>query len=84
MSDIIDDVVRRIIIQIEDETLEQLDDAAGESGESRAGFIRRAIEEALAERAKRREFDRIAESFRRRPPDALTGSKASRRRAWPD
>ncbi|MBI4730221.1 MAG: ribbon-helix-helix protein, CopG family [Acidobacteria bacterium] len=76
--------MKRIIIQVEDDTLAELDEAAREEAESRARFVRRAIEAALAERCRHRELQRVVRSFRRRPPGDLTASKAAVRRAWPD
>lgn len=83
-NDIVSDIMKRIIIQIEDDVLEELDEAAHEGAESRASFARRVIEAALAERRRRRELQRVVDSFRRRPPEDLTASKAAVRRAWPD
>ena len=76
--------MKRIIIQIEDDTLAQLDEAAHEEAESRASFARRAIEAALTERLRRRELQRVIDSYRKRPSEDLTTSKAAIRRAWPD
>lgn len=76
--------MKRIIIQVEDETLAELDEAAREEAESRASFARRAIEAALAERRRRRELQQVVDSFRSRPPEDLTPSKPAVRRAWPD
>jgi len=76
--------MKRIIIQIDEATLEELDRAAQDEAESRAGFARRAIETALAERRRRKELGRVVDSFRRRPPEDLTASKKAIRRAWPD
>ncbi len=82
--DIMRGIMKRIIIQVEDDTLTELDEAAREEAESRASFARRAIEGALAERRRRRELEQVVQSFRRRPPEDLTGSKQAVRRAWPD
>lgn len=76
--------MRRIIIQVEEDTLAELDEAARDESESRAGFARRAIEAALAERRRRKELRYVVDSFRRRPPEDLTASKKAIRRAWPD
>jgi hypothetical protein len=76
--------MKRIIIQVDEATLEELDRAAKDEAESRAGFARRAIEAALAERRRRKELARVVDSFRRRPPEDLTASKKAIRRAWPD
>ncbi len=76
--------MKRIIIQVDEAILEELDRAAQDEAESRAGFVRRALEAALAERRRRRELERVVDSFRRRPPEDLTASKRAIRRAWPD
>ena len=83
-NDIIISIMKRIIIQIEDDTLAELDLAAHEGAESRARFARRAIETALAERRRQRELQRVVDSFRKRPPEDLIVSKPAIRRAWPD
>jgi metal-responsive CopG/Arc/MetJ family transcriptional regulator len=76
--------MKRIIIQVEEETLAELDEAARDEAVSRAGFARRAIESALAERRRRKELERVIDSFRKRPAEDLTPSKKAIRRAWPD
>jgi hypothetical protein len=76
--------MKRIIIQVDEATLKELDEAAQDEAESRAGFARRAIETALGERRRRKELGRVVDSFRRRPPEDLTASKKAIRRAWPD
>ena len=76
--------MKRIIIQVDEATLEELDQAARDEAESRAGFARRAIEAALAERRRNKELGLVVDSFRRRPPEDLTASKKAIRRAWPD
>lgn len=76
--------MKRIIIQVEEETLAELDQAARDEADSRAGFARRAIEAALAQRRRREELGHVVESFRRRPPEDLTASKKAVRRAWPN
>lgn len=75
--------MKRIILQLPEEVLEDLDEAADESDLSRAAFVRRAIELALAERRRNREFRAIIRSFEARPPEDLTPSKAAVRRGWP-
>jgi hypothetical protein len=82
-SDIVNGIMKRIIIQMDEHSLSQLDDAAREESESRAAFARRAIQAALAERRRRQELEQVVKSFRRRPPEDLTASKAAIRRAWP-
>jgi metal-responsive CopG/Arc/MetJ family transcriptional regulator len=76
--------MKRIIIQVEEDTLAELDDAAHAAAESRASFARRAIESALAERRRSRELGQVIESFRKRPAEDIVASKAAVRRAWPD
>ncbi len=76
--------MKRIILQFDEETLVELDEAAREQAESRAAFARQAIEAALAERRRRKELRRVVNSFQRRPPEDLTASKAAIRRTWPE
>lgn len=76
-------IMKRIIIQLEEETLADLDEAAREVSESRAAYARRAIEVALGERLRSKELRLAADSFRKKPPEDLTASEAAIRRAWP-
>lgn len=72
------------MIQLDAVTLAELDEAAGEASISRSALARRAIEEALAQWRRRRELDRVVDSFRRRPQEEnLIAPRAVRRRAWP-
>jgi metal-responsive CopG/Arc/MetJ family transcriptional regulator len=75
--------MKRIIIQVDEAILAELDRAAQDDEDSRAGFARRAIEAALAERRRQQELNRVVESFAQRPPEELTASKKAIRRAWP-
>lgn len=75
--------MKRIIIQIPDGTLKELDEAAKESG-SRSSFVRQAIEAFLAERRRSRELQEVARSFQRQPQEDLTTPKSKVRRAWPE
>lgn len=78
------DAMKRIIIQVETDTLAELDEASAEGSESRASFARRAIDTALAERRRRRELLQVVTSFQERPPEDLTVAKPAVQRAWPD
>ena len=72
------------MIQLDHETLAELDEAAGEASMSRSALARRAIEAALAERRRQRELQQVIESFVRRPQEReLLMPKAAARRAWP-
>jgi metal-responsive CopG/Arc/MetJ family transcriptional regulator len=77
--------MNRIIIQIEDAALEELDSAAEEERVSRAAFVREAIVMALAERRRRRELQEIVDSYTRDPQEKdLLIPKDALRRAWPE
>jgi metal-responsive CopG/Arc/MetJ family transcriptional regulator len=77
--------VNRIIIQIEDAALAELDDAASEERLSRAAFIREAVAMALAERRRRREIQEVIDSYTEHPQEKdLILPKEALRRAWPE
>lgn len=78
------DIMKRIILQLDERTLADLDRAAGEESVSRAAFARAAIELALAERQRSREIADIIDSFRRVPQEDLAIPMDAVRRAWPD
>jgi hypothetical protein len=48
-SDIFDGIMQRIIVQMEPDTISELDQAACESRMSRAAFVRASVEAVLAE-----------------------------------
>lgn len=77
--------MKRIIIQLDEESLSELDEAAEQDGESRAALVRAALDGYLAQRKRRRDLRRTIESFRRRPQDDdLVAPKRAARAAWPD
>jgi len=77
--------MNRIIIQIEDAALAELDDAVREEGRSRAAFIREAVVMALAERRRRREIQQVIDSYKAKPAeDDLFLPREAIRRACPE
>lgn len=76
--------MERIIVQVEDDLLAELDAVGAEEAVSRAALVRRAIALLLAERRRRRELDAVVASYRDEPPEDLVASADARRRAWPD
>lgn len=73
------------MIQLDEATLAELDEVAREASLSRSALARQAIEGALAERRRRRELQRVVDSFRRMPQEKdVIAPKAASRRAWPD
>ncbi len=75
--------MKRIMVQVPDDLLAELNRAAKETDVSRAAFARRAIELALAERRRGRDYRAIIRSFETTPDEDLTVSKARIRQAWP-
>ena len=75
----------RIIIQVEEDLLDELDAAAREDQTSRSAFVRDSIVLTLAERRRLRELQQVVDSYRQQPqePDLVVPA-ASRRRTWPD
>jgi metal-responsive CopG/Arc/MetJ family transcriptional regulator len=77
--------MKRIIIQLDEDALVELDEAAEHDGESRSAVVRAALEDYLSERRRRRDLRRAIESFRRRPQDDdLIAPKRTARASWPD
>lgn len=77
--------MKRIIVQLEEDTLIELDTVAEQDGESRSALVRAALERFLAERRRERDLRRTFESFRRkRQEDDLIAPKRSVRASWPD
>ena len=73
------------MVQLDDATLRELDEAAREASVSRSAVARRAIETALAERRRKMELEQVRASFTRVPQEEeLIAPKAARRRAWPE
>lgn len=84
-SDILYDAMSRIIIQMEEDLLDELDAAAREDQISRSAFVRDSIVLTLAERRRRRELQQVVDSYRQQPQEQdLVVPAASRRRIWPE
>lgn len=76
--------MKRVMVQLDEDVLAELDGAAEAEGESRAGLVRRAIEGFLGERQRSRELREVVDSFERREQEDLTVPKPTVREAWPD
>jgi predicted transcriptional regulator len=66
--------MKSVLVQLDDETLKELDRIAPPEKRARAEFIRRAIKDALH----RSEFDRIREAYLKQPDESLSGD------LWPN
>lgn len=77
-------IMERIIVQVDDADLAELDAVGEEEALSRSALVRRAIALLLAERRRQRELDAVIASYRKEPPEDLVASAELRRRAWPD
>ena len=71
------------MVQLPRQLLAELNRAAKELKISRAAFARRAIELALAERRRNREYAAIIRSFEERPQEDLGPSVEAIIKAWP-
>jgi metal-responsive CopG/Arc/MetJ family transcriptional regulator len=76
--------MKRIIVQMEPDSISELDQAARESQMSRAAFVRAAVEAVLAERGRRKELKRVVDSYRASPQEDFTVSKETLRAVWPE
>jgi metal-responsive CopG/Arc/MetJ family transcriptional regulator len=76
--------MKRIIVQMEPDSISELDQAARESQMSRAAFVRAAVEAVLAERGRRKELKRVVDSYRASPQEDFTVSKETLRTVWPE
>ncbi|MBI2687722.1 MAG: hypothetical protein HYX27_15535 [Acidobacteria bacterium] len=61
--------MKSVLVQLDDETMAQLNEVAPPASRARTKFIRRAIKEALL----RSEFDRMEEAYRREPQEFVDG-----------
>lgn len=77
-------IMKRIIVQMEPESITKLDEAARESKMSRAAFVRAAVDSVIAELRRRRELRKVIDSYRARPPDDFTVSKETLEAVWPE
>lgn len=75
--------MERIMVQLDAADIEALDEAARESGMSRAALARQAICAALTERRRARELDAVVEAYTAKPPESLSQSRAASRKVWP-
>lgn len=82
--DIIDVIMERIIVQMEPDTLSELDQAARESRMSRAAFVRAAVHAVLAEGRRRKELKQVVDSYSESPQEDLTVSKETLQAVWPE
>jgi metal-responsive CopG/Arc/MetJ family transcriptional regulator len=76
--------MERIIVQMEADSLFELDQAARESRMSRAAFVRAAVEAVLADGHRRKELKQIVDSYRTSPQEDFTVSKETLRAVWPE
>jgi metal-responsive CopG/Arc/MetJ family transcriptional regulator len=76
--------MERIIVQMEKDSISELDQAAIESRMSRAAFVRAAVNAVLAERRRRRELKKVVDSYRASPQEDFTVSKETLRAVWPE
>jgi pyruvate-formate lyase len=83
-TDIIIGIMERIIVQLESDSLAELDRAAGENNMSRAAFVRAAVDAVLAEGRRRKELKQVADSYRKSPPEDLTLSREALQAVWPE
>jgi metal-responsive CopG/Arc/MetJ family transcriptional regulator len=60
-------VSKKIAISLPEEVLSAMEKVRRRTGESRSAFIRRALEQALAERKERAQISRYLEGYRRHP-----------------
>lgn len=76
--------MERIIVQMDRQSLIELDRAASESKMSRAAFVRAAVGAVLAERGRSAELKRVVDSYRARPQDDFTVSREVLEAVWPE
>lgn len=76
--------MERIIVQMEPDSISELDHAARESQMSRAAFVRAAVEAVLAERRRRKELKLVVESYRASPQEDFSVSRETLRAVWPE
>lgn len=71
-------------MQMEPDSISELDQAAREIQMSRAAFVRAAVEAVLAERRRRKELKLVVDSYRASPQEDFTVSKEALRAVWPE
>lgn len=75
--------MQRIIVQLDEHDLAELDEAADQSATSRAALIRQAVAMFLGERRRGSEIARVVASYTDDPPEDLVPSSDHQHRAWP-
>jgi len=75
--------MERIIVQMEPDTISELDRAARENRMSRAAFVRASVEAVLAEGRRRKELKQVVDSYSASPPEDFTVSKETLQAVWP-
>ena len=83
-ADIIDGIMERIIVQMEPDTISELDQAARESRMSRAAFVRASVEAVLADGRRRKELKQVVDSYIASPQEDFTVSKETLQDVWPE
>jgi len=77
--------MKRIIIQLDEADLRELDAEAKSERTSRAAFVREAVLQAIAERRRKRELQEIVDSYAEKPQEAdLIPPLEAIRQAWPE
>lgn len=76
--------MERIIVQIEQAALAELDAVATDEASSRAALVREAIARFLAERRRSRELQAAVLAYREEPPDDLVADRDHLQRGWSD
>jgi hypothetical protein len=81
---IIDAIVERIMVQVEQESLEALDEVAAKRGVSRSAVVRDFLCGALAEERRKSELAHVVNVLGRFPTDDdVVVPALARRSAWP-
>lgn len=71
-------------MQMEPDTISELDRAASESRMSRAAFVRASVEAVLAEGRRRKELKQVLDSYSASPQEDFTVSKETLQAVWPE
>jgi len=77
------DIMERVMIQLERESLNDLDEVAAARGVSRSAVVRDLLGDALAEERRKSELARVVEVLGRSPADDDVVPDGTRRSAWP-
>lgn len=76
--------MERIIVQMERDTISELDRAARERQMSRAAFVRASVEAVLAEGRRAKELKQVVDSYGASPQEDFTVSKETLLAVWPE